>query len=88
MTTPQSFQAYSRPEREADPHALPDLEIFYASKGALTFCDNSDPSPAGWYVRWCPTSEPPIGPFQSAEEALASARDDAAWLGAATEESP
>ena len=23
-------QAYSRPEREADPHALPDIEIFYS----------------------------------------------------------
>ena len=28
-------QAYSSPDRENDPHALPDIEVFYAEVGEL-----------------------------------------------------
>lgn len=90
------MQAYSHASREQDPHALPDLEIFYVdephSEGnwADTFgslCD--DPPPAclpgapcaheGYYWWSCfpgcmPDSEP-NGPFTTAAEALADARD-------------
>lgn len=59
-------QHYSNPRRENDPHALPDLEIFYAADG--------------WYWQACfpglPDSEP-NGPFKSEEKALADARGNA-----------
>jgi len=69
------MQAYSSPERENDPHSLPDVEIFhvpddYAPESGLE---------EGWYWWACfsgclPDSDP-IGPFASKEEALADAQD-------------
>jgi hypothetical protein len=54
---------YSNPERESDPHALPDLEVFQL------------PGKKGWYWWVCfpgclPDSEPQ-GPFDTEKEALA-----------------
>ena len=74
-------QYYSDPEREDDPHALPDVEVFYADEGELQSCDccPDEPSQVGWYWWACfpgclPDGEP-NGPFESEEDALADARD-------------
>lgn len=63
------YQAYSDPSREEDPHALPDLEVFWSAGEDLE---------AGWYWWSCfpgcmPDSEP-CGPFETAGEALEDAR--------------
>lgn len=59
-------QAYSDPARESDPYSLPNVEVFR--------------QPEGWFYWFCfpgclPDSDM-IGPFDSAEEALADAQDD------------
>ena len=37
------MQAYSNPKRESDPHALPDVEVFYVSpKEAAWYADKVD----------------------------------------------
>lgn len=82
-------QHYSDPKRESDPHALPDIEVFYqsiakaakqrtweAQGGEELFYGPSDP---GWYWWACfpgclPDSDP-IGPFATEAEALADARN-------------
>jgi hypothetical protein len=88
------MQAYSDPRRESDPHALPDLEVFYHSEktrhmlceGYMEWhtqqpstqvpCDQC-PEP-GWYWWSCSPGCLPdgdaVGPFDSAESALADAR--------------
>ena len=73
-------QHYSDPKRETDPHALHDIEVFWADEGELEeWGDNDEPSPKGWYWWSCfPGCLPdgaPEGPFDSEEEALADARD-------------
>jgi hypothetical protein len=81
------LQAYSDPERENDPHALPDVEVFYIPmpRRAYDQCEHREsagcedcPEP-GWYWWSCfpgclPFGEP-IGPFSTEAEALADARD-------------
>lgn len=85
-------QAYSDPERESDPHALPDIEIFYLdqqelddlkSDPATLWSDDQNALP-GYYYWFCfpgclPDSEP-IGPFDTEEEALEDARGDDYYL--------
>lgn len=72
-------QHYSDPRRESDPHALPDLEVFYHRNGSGT-CGRTVPGMEdGWYWWPCfpgclPNGEP-SGPFASEEEALADARE-------------
>lgn len=71
-------QHYSDPDRESDPHALPDIETFH-----FDGCDPSDPIMAGhvepgWYWWACfpgciPDSDP-HGPFETEALALADAR--------------
>lgn len=77
------MQAYSDPKREDDPHALPDVEVFYidAKEAAQISKDsNGDDSPEpGWYWWTClpgclPDSEP-FGPFATEAEALADAQE-------------
>jgi hypothetical protein len=75
-------QAYSDPSRAADPHALPDIEVFYAEAGevfATGMDDDPNDSPAGWYWWSCsPGCLPdgdPCGPFESEAAALMDARD-------------
>jgi hypothetical protein len=61
-------QHYSDPERESDPHALPDLEIFYRTETAIAndarlngkldannpWCDgDGEPLGAGWFFWYC-----------------------------------
>lgn len=78
-------QYYSDPTRENDPHALPDLEVFYWSaddiagfgKDAVD-ADGDDLEP-GWYW-WscfpgCMPNGDACGPFETEAEALADARD-------------
>jgi len=80
------MQAYSDPQRESEPTALPDLEVWEHD------CTNtSEPCPfndeqlaeyeceRGWYWQACfpgclPDGEP-NGPFETREEALADARE-------------
>jgi hypothetical protein len=71
-------QAYSDPTRESDPHALPNIEIFHQpDDGAIT--PSGAAMDAGWYWWACfPGCLPdgdPIGPFDTAAEALADARE-------------
>lgn len=74
-------QHYSDPERESDPYALPDVEVFYADEGELP-SPESDPGRemmGGWYWWSCfpgclPDSDP-FGPFDSEAEALADAQE-------------
>lgn len=60
------MQAYSDPERETDPHALPNVEVFYVSKPyhgegrSLRYLGEMDSSveasafpAAGWYWHAC-----------------------------------
>lgn len=82
------MQAYTDPSRENDPHALPDLEV-WREKASHTPWDECPARHeeanahteecSGWYYWHCfpgclPDSEP-VGPFDSAEEALADARE-------------
>ena len=71
---------YSDPSREADPHALPNIEIFWAAEGEMgreigCAADN----PAGFYWWHCfPGCLPdgdPVGPFETEAEAVADCRD-------------
>ena len=76
-------QAYSDPSREAEPHALPDLEIFELTEFDLAegewTDENDEAMEPGWYWWSCfpgciPDSEP-VGPFDTETEALASAQE-------------
>ena len=76
-------QAYFNPERESDPYALPDCEVFYRSQHDNKLDgwtdDDGEPLPSGWYWWACfpgclPDGEP-CGPFETEEEALADAQD-------------
>lgn len=66
-------QHYSDPSREGDPHALPDVEVFY-TKGQSGEWELEP----GWYWWACfpgclPDSDP-NGPFATEAEALADAQ--------------
>jgi hypothetical protein len=72
-------QAYSDPSREADPHALPDIEVFYADSSDDWEIDGErEPMQPGWYWWSCfPGCLPdgdPCGPFATEAEALADAQ--------------
>jgi len=79
-------QAYSDPKRESDPHALPDVEVFYVSAEEARernegVQDHEDRYEPGWYWWSCfpgclPDSDP-IGPFATEAEALADAQEGA-----------
>jgi hypothetical protein len=85
------MQAYSNPSREPDPHALPDVEVFYVTRGASgqgyvgeTIIDDNqteEPLEQGYYYWFCfPGCLPdsgPIGPFDTQEDALADAQQGA-----------
>jgi hypothetical protein len=68
-------QAYSDPTRADDPHALPDVEVFYLTSLETATLIDGDGTP-GWYW-WpcfpgCLPDADPTGPFDSYDEA----RDD------------
>lgn len=68
------MQFYLDPERENDPHALPDAEVFQVRAGdRIGYLDGP-----GWYWWPCfpgclPDSDP-VGPFATEAEAIADAR--------------
>jgi hypothetical protein len=73
------MQAYSDPTRADDPHALPDVEVFYAEEGDLgVHSEDIEPSTPGWYWWTCfPGCLPdgdPVGPFATEQEALDDAQ--------------
>ena len=75
------MQAYSDVSRENDPHALPDLEIFYVAEGEMLDWEDNLLEP-GYYFWWClvgclPDSDAE-GPFASEEIALRVARESVA----------
>lgn len=73
-------QHYSDPARESDPHALPNVEVFYYDDGATdTYALDHGHEP-GWYWWPCfpgclPDGEP-SGPFATEAEALADAQSE------------
>jgi hypothetical protein len=75
-------QHYSNPSRENDPHALPNVEVFYAEIGDLNVSEHrEEPSEAGWYYWYCfpgcyPDGEA-IGPFETEAAAVEAMREDA-----------
>lgn len=81
------MQAYSDPSRENDPHALPDLDVFFMSARniAAVFEDNggheTEYTEPGWYYCYalpgCLPDSEAFGPFATEAEALADARDNA-----------
>lgn len=67
---------YSDPGRALDPHALPDVEVFYATAAECIEFGTG----AGWYYWFCfpgclPDSDP-IGPFETEASAVAAAQED------------
>lgn len=72
-------QHYSNPERANDPHAIPNIEVFYMDGTDYVDTHGDGPKP-GWYWHPCfpgclPDGEP-SGPFETEEKALADAQDD------------
>ncbi len=78
-------QAYSDPSRENDPHALPDIEVFFDGPDLnlagepRNFDSEGNPVAKGWYWWACfpgclPDGEP-NGPFATEAEALADAQN-------------
>lgn len=76
-------QHYSDPSRESDPHALPDVEVFYVGLSNVDEyfpeCDSDGGDLVGWYWQACfpgclPDGEP-MGPFPTKAEALADAQE-------------
>lgn len=69
------------PDRESNPFALPDVEVFYVDEtDASVFVDDDDQfTGTGWYYWFCfPGCLPdsgPIGPFATEAEALADAQE-------------
>jgi hypothetical protein len=71
---------YQDEEQEADPHALPSIEVFYVFPDEVDEEGNGGFEEPGWYYWWClpgcmPDSDP-YGPFETEEEALEDARFD------------
>jgi hypothetical protein len=63
-------QYYSDPSRENDPHALPDVEVFYC-KDQYVYDGLRE---SGWYYWFCfpgclPDSDP-LGPFKTEKDAV------------------
>jgi hypothetical protein len=78
-------QVYSDPDREDDPYALPNVEVFYVSQLDVNYnlenLDHADEytiTVAGWYWWPCfPGCYPDgdaLGPFDTEAEATADAR--------------
>jgi hypothetical protein len=71
-------QHYSDPGRANDPHALPDIEVFYADD--LPPDENGFASPPGWYwwvcLPGCLPDSDPFGPYESEAAAVAAAQED------------
>ena len=79
-------QIYSDPERENDPYALPNIEVFGVSQMEVNYnlanLDHADEytiTESGWYWWACmPGYMPdgdPNGPFETEQEAIADAKE-------------
>ena len=79
-------QIYSNPERENDPYALPNIEVFGVSQMEVNYnlanLDHADEytiTESGWYWWSCfPGCLPdgdPNGPFETEQEAIADAKE-------------
>lgn len=63
------MQFYSNPERESDPHSLPDAEVFYRAESE---CNIN----LGWYYHFVNTATSQyFGPFDTQDLAIADARE-------------
>ena len=78
------MQAYLDPERENDPHALPNIEVFYVDVQTVIRSMHMPGScwhdvEPGWYW-WpcfpgCLPDGDPVGPFETMDEALEDSQD-------------
>lgn len=78
-------QVYSDPKRAEDPHALPDVEVFYHKQGEVIQPvehddDTSEQQLETGYYWWscfpgCLPDSDPIGPFATEDEAIADAQE-------------
>lgn len=74
---------YSDPTRADDPHALPDIEVFYHDSNDPDGVGNGcadDTLESGWYYWFCfpgclPDSDP-VGPFETEQAAVNAAQED------------
>jgi len=71
---------YSDKERETDPYALPDIEVFQVPEDYQPETEDGEELESGWYYWFClpgclPDSDP-IGPFESEKAALKAAREE------------
>ena len=75
------MKAYTNPSDATNPHRLPDIEVFYAD-GTVAFPGpDGEALPIGFYWWACfpgclPDSEP-MGPFDTAEDAVEDAQSAA-----------
>ncbi len=72
-------QAYSDPSRESDPHALPDVEVFYVNvTDQNAGWGDLNATESGWYwwscMPGCLPDADPTGPFKTEQEAIADAQ--------------
>lgn len=76
---------YSNPEREQEPHALPNAETFYIDEHAAKLAGErpeleGEMTEPGWYYWYCfPGCMPdstPMGPYASEQEAIDDCRED------------
>jgi hypothetical protein len=76
-------QHYSNPVRATDPHALPDVEVFYLSEAECKTALLGQEEPTrGWYWWHCfpgclPDGEA-VGPFESEADAVADMEETSA----------
>lgn len=79
-------QIYSDPERENDPYALPNVEVFHVSRMECNYnlqnMDHADEytiTEPGWYYWYCfpgcLPDGPAFGPFATEAEAIANAQE-------------
>jgi hypothetical protein len=73
---------YSDPSRENEPHALPDVEVFYINckEQKAIFPGDDTFTESGWYWWFCfPGCMPDgdaVGPFKTEKEAVADFREN------------
>ena len=74
---------YTDQSREADPHALPDVEVFEADQEPREVEKASWFQGDGFYYAHgspgCLWDSDPVGPYESEEQALAAAREAAGF---------
>lgn len=72
-------QFYSDPSREADPHALPNCEVFYVAQGEMENEEGEHLAPGFYWWACFPSCLPdgdPMGPYATEQEAIEAAQDE------------